>query len=125
MAGGGKAGGMGQTYNYYGTIAGALCVGPVDELVAIIANGQEVWPKGKVWHVGLACIAGTLYVFDAQSWTCTANHTATNANAPGSGLNGWKEYSFARGIRRHAFGHTALLLGNERADGGLLFAGRE
>ena len=101
MGGGGKSGGAGQTYNYYGTIAGALCVGPVDELVAIIANGQEVWPKGKAWHVGLACVVGTLYVFDAQSWTCTANHTATNANAPGSGLNVWKEYSFARGTNAY------------------------
>ena len=96
--GGGKAGGAGQTYDYYGTLAGGLCVGPVDELVAIIANGQEVWPKGTPWKVGLAITAGTIYVFDAQSWTCTANHTATTANAPGSGLNGWSEYTFVRAV---------------------------
>ena len=97
MGGGGKGGGAGSTNNYYGTMAGGLCVGPVDELVAIIANGQEVWPKGTPWKVGLACAAGTLYVFDAQTWTCTANHVASAANAPGSGLEGWKEYTFARG----------------------------
>ncbi|MDE1906155.1 MAG: hypothetical protein KGH75_06850 [Rhodospirillales bacterium] len=93
--GGSKSGGAGsQTYDYYGTLAGAVCIGPVDELVAILLNSEEVWPKGVAWRIGLACVPGTLYVFDAQTWTCTTPHVASNTNAPGSGLEGWTEYTF-------------------------------
>ena len=95
--GGGKSGGAGQTYNYFGTLAGGICLGPGSELVATIINGEEVWPKGTPWALGITCMPGTLYVFDAQTWTCTLSHVATSANAPGSGLQGWIEYSFARG----------------------------
>ena len=93
---GGKSGGAGTTYDYYGTIACGVCVGPVDALISIIMDGQEVWPQGTAWQVGLNIVAGDLYVFDAQSWVCTSNHTATEANAPGSGLEGWYQYSMAR-----------------------------
>lgn len=94
---GGKSGGAGQQYNYYGTIAGAVCAGPVDELVAIIMDGEEVWPSGYAWYVGLHCTVGTPYVFDGQTWTCTTAHVATGSNAPGSGLEGWTEFTFRRG----------------------------
>lgn len=99
--GGGKSGGIGTTYDYYGTMAGAICIGPNEDLVAIILNGQEVWPKGTPWAVGITCNAGTLYVFDAQTWTCTTTHVATALNAPGSGLEGWVEYTFARTTEDH------------------------
>ena len=92
-----KSGGGSQTSNYYGTMAGAICMGPTDALVSIIMNGQEMWPQGQPWSVGANIIAGNLYVFNAQTWTCTTNHVASAANAPGSGLEGWTEYFFARG----------------------------
>ncbi len=98
MGGSSKSGNAGKTYNYFGTMAGALCVGPVDALVSIIMNGQEMWPKGTPWVLGANITAGTLYVFDAQTWTCTSNHVASATNAPGSGLEGWAEYTFARGL---------------------------
>lgn len=92
----GKSGGEGTTlYDYYGTIAGGLCIGPVQGICSIILNGQEAWPLGLPWFVGLGCVAGKLYVFDAQTWTCTTPHTASLANAPGSGLEGWTQYYFA------------------------------
>jgi hypothetical protein len=91
-----KGGGAGQTYNYYGTLVGMLCIGPGEDLVSILLNGEEVWPKGIAWAVGLAIIGGQLYVFDAQTWICTSNHVASNANAPGSGLEGWTEFTFTR-----------------------------
>jgi hypothetical protein len=96
MGGSSKSGGAGTTYNFYGTLAGALCAGPVDALVSIILNGQEMWPKGTPWIAGNTCNPGTPYVFDAQTWTCTTTHVATGANAPGSGLEGWTEYAFTR-----------------------------
>lgn len=97
MAGGGKSGGLGQTNDYYGTMAGAVCIGVNEDLIAILLNSQEVWPKGTPWTLGGTCTAGKLYVFDAQTWTCTTTHTATAINAPGSGLEGWVEYTFTRG----------------------------
>jgi hypothetical protein len=89
-----SGGGAGQTYDYYGTLAGGLCVGPVDEIISIILNGSEAWPRGIAWVLGNSCSPGILYVFDAQTWTCTTTHVATNVNAPGSGLEGWTEYTF-------------------------------
>jgi hypothetical protein len=95
----GKSGGAGQTYDYYGTLAAGVCAGPVDALVAIILDGNLVWPPGGVpWPgAGHTCTAGTLYVFDAQVWTCSTTHVASAANTPGSGLEGWTEYAFPRG----------------------------
>jgi len=103
MGSGGKAGGAGTTYDYYGTLAGAVCIGPAENLVAIIIDGQEVWPKGTAWVLGGLCTANTLYVFDAQTWECTNTHVATAANAPGTDAStpgwvneGWLEYTYAR-----------------------------
>ena len=95
--GGGKSGGASQTYDYYGTLAGGVSIGPNEDLVAIILDGNEVWPQGAPWAVGITCTAGQLYVFDAQTWTCTTTHVASAINAPGSGLEGWTEYVFTRG----------------------------
>ena len=97
MGSGAKGGGMGQTYNYYGTLAGAVCIGPAEDLIAIILNGQEVWPKGTTWVLGLTYDDTKLYVFDAQTWTCPValnGVVATAANAPGTA--GWTEYTFTR-----------------------------
>jgi hypothetical protein len=95
--GGGKSGGnAGTLYDYYGTLAGGVCIGPAEDLVAIILNGQQVWPQGTPWEIGLAITPGDLYVYDAQTWVCTSYHVATQANAPGSGQEGWTEYAFAR-----------------------------
>lgn len=38
-----KDGGGGSAKDYYGTIAGLVCAGPVDELSAIIVDGKTVW----------------------------------------------------------------------------------
>ena len=99
--GGGKSGGIGQTYDYFGSLAGGVCIGPNEDLVAILINSAEVWPKGTAWAVGITCAAGTLYVFDAQTWTCSSTHVASTANAPGSGLEGWTEYVFTRGSENY------------------------
>ncbi len=99
MGGSSKSGGSSSSYVYYGTIACGVCIGPVDALVSIILNGQEVWPQGTPWTgVGGTSTAGTLYVYDAQTWTCTSTVTNTAANAPGGTdtTPGWTEYTFAR-----------------------------
>ena len=104
--GGGKGGGASQTYNYYGTLAGGLCVGPVNELVAIILNGSEVWPGGTAWPAGgvsFAVTTGQMYVFNAQTWiaqsnfTVPANPLSTDVTIPGNDSGHWIEYTYVRG----------------------------
>jgi hypothetical protein len=48
MGSDGKGGG-GSIKNYYGTIAGVICAGPVDELVALVMDGATIWPTNKHW----------------------------------------------------------------------------
>jgi hypothetical protein len=35
--------------NYFGSIAGAICAGPVDELLSFIIDKKTVWPTDKGW----------------------------------------------------------------------------
>ena len=42
-SGGAKGGGSGTQHRYYADCAGLLCVGPVDELLAIYMSQDEVW----------------------------------------------------------------------------------
>ena len=50
----GKGGSTTYTWDYFGSIAGVVCLGPVDELVAIIIDGREAWPLG-----GATLVRGT------------------------------------------------------------------
>ncbi len=85
-----------STKNYYGTVAGALCLGPLDELIAVLVNSEEYWPRGTAWESGKYCTAGKAYVFDGQTWVCSAGHYASQYNAPdGSDTSpGWVEYGY-------------------------------
>ncbi|HEX9047192.1 MAG TPA: hypothetical protein VF988_09220, partial [Verrucomicrobiae bacterium] len=98
MGGSSKSGAGGtQTYNYYATIAGGICIGPVSDLLAIIIDGEEQWPRGiDAWRPGLNILPGKYYVFDGQTWTCFVANVATAANAPGGTdtTPGWTEYTF-------------------------------
>src|SRR6266567_1881674 len=47
------SGGSGQLKDYYGDIAGIVCTGPVDELVAIIIDGATIWPTNNHWADGV------------------------------------------------------------------------
>lgn len=35
--------------DYYGSLAGVVCAGPVDELVAFILDGKTLWPTDRTW----------------------------------------------------------------------------
>lgn len=104
--GGGKSGGAGTTYDYFGTLACGICTGPVDELVGIILDGSAVWPpNAKSWPLGSASFevaSGDMYVFDAQVWvaqkdmTVPANPANTDDTIPGNNSDYWVEYTFAR-----------------------------
>jgi hypothetical protein len=93
-----KSGGAGTTYDYFGTLAGVISIGQSADLLSIILNGQEAWPQGTPWSVGLNCVTGAYYVYDGQTWICSTAATATAANAPGGTdtTPGWTEFTFAR-----------------------------
>lgn len=97
MAGGGKGGGGGGSgvYDYYGTIAGVVCDGPVDELLAIIIDGKESWPGAAQWKVGLAVTAGQVYAFGGRNWQVVTGHTTSTINQPPGG--NWIAHSVERG----------------------------
>jgi hypothetical protein len=86
----------GKSYNYFGTIAGAVCAGPVDALIAVIVDGKELWPGGKIWYAGATITAGQIWKFNHISFVALSDHTASTANQPGNATY-WTEYTFPRG----------------------------
>ena len=68
QAGSGKKGGGGsskksggaQNLNYYGTLAGAICWGPLDWLTAIIHNGNYLWQGNLTLSTDLTDLTGSL-----------------------------------------------------------------
>lgn len=99
MGGGGKGGGGGAAHDYYGTIAGLVCAGPVDELVAIIADGKTVWPDADEgdWKSGAAYTTGQRVRHLGRVWSATTGHTSSGGNAPGIGGQ-WVEYTLKRSL---------------------------
>lgn len=47
--------------NYFGSIAGAVCAGPVDELVSFIIDKKTVWPTDKGWADDVFDLTPILY----------------------------------------------------------------
>jgi hypothetical protein len=96
MAGGGKGGGGGSAHDYFGTIAGLVCAGPVDELVAIIADGKTVWPDATGdWKAGVAYTSGQRVRHLGRVWSATTGHTSSTGNAPTVGGQ-WIEFVLKR-----------------------------
>lgn len=95
--GGGKGGGSGaKIYDYYGTIAGAVCAGPVDELVAIIVDGRTVWPTATAWASGQSITTGNLRSYLGVTYKALSNHTTSTVNRPPNATF-WTRYTLDRG----------------------------
>ncbi|MBU6409383.1 MAG: hypothetical protein KGR98_03250 [Verrucomicrobia bacterium] len=98
-----------NTYDYYGSIACGLCVGPVADLIGIVLDGQAVWPQGNVWIAagGFNVNNGDLYVYDAQTWVAQqsfavpANPSSSDPTVPGNDAAYWVEYTFAPGAEAY------------------------
>lgn len=92
----GKGGGSGSNvYDYYGTIAGAVCAGPVDELVNIIVDGRSVWPKATSWAAGQSITTGQLRQWLGIVYKALSSHTTSNANKPPNATY-WTRYTLDR-----------------------------
>jgi hypothetical protein len=94
----GKGGGAGsKLYDYYGTLAGVVCAGPVDELVAIIVDGRTVWPTATAWAVGQTVALNDLRQSFGVVWKATQAHTTSNGNKPPASTH-WVRYSLVRTV---------------------------
>jgi|GEM_PF-3589333 len=96
MGSGGKGGGSGsKVYDYFGTLAGAVCAGPVDELVAIICDGKTVWPSATLWKTGTVYAVNDLVGYQGGVFKCTTGHTSNSGNVPPS-TSYWTRYTVTR-----------------------------
>jgi hypothetical protein len=96
MGGGGKGkGSANRAKDYFGTIAGVVGLGPIDNLYAILIDGAEVWPRALVWASGESVALNALRSHTGRTWKCILAHTSSTANAPPNATN-WVEYSLAR-----------------------------
>jgi hypothetical protein len=94
----GKGGGAGsKLYDYYGTLAGIVCAGPVDELVAILVDGRIVWPTATFWNAGQTVAVNDLRQYLGVVWKATQAHTTSNANKPPATTH-WVRYSLVRTV---------------------------
>lgn len=94
----GKGGGSGsKIYDYFGTIAGVVCAGPVDELVSIIVDGRTVWPTAPAWNAGQVLLIGDLRKWLGVVYKATQSHTTSNLNKPPASTH-WVRYSVVRTV---------------------------
>ena len=94
----GKGGDKGtQIYDYFGTIAGVVCAGPVDELVSIIVDGRTVWPTAPAWNAGQVLLIGDLRKWLGVVYKATQSHTTSNLNKPPASTH-WVRYSVVRTV---------------------------
>lgn len=96
--GSGKGGGGGaKVYDYFGTIAGIVCAGPVDELVEILVDGKTVWPTAAKWKSGTSYTTGNLVQDKGVVYKATSNHTANAGNRPPNAST-WTRYTITRAL---------------------------
>lgn len=99
MGAGGKAGGGTGAHDYYGTIPGLVCAGPVDALLGIVADGKTVWPEAEAgeWVDGTDYDAGDTVHWAGRAWSCAEDHLADDLTAPGMPSAPWDEVALRRG----------------------------
>lgn len=95
--GDGKSGSGSGAHDYFGTIAGLACAGPVEELVAIVNDGKTIWPQATrgEWATAVAYLIGDIVQHLNRFWECITAHTSGSPSAPGTGAQ-WKEHVLSR-----------------------------
>lgn len=96
MGGGGKGGGGGaSTYDYYGSIAGAICIGQIDSILAILVDSKIVWPKEPEWKSGESISIYALRTHNGAVYQALQSHTTSGANEPPNS-SFWTRYQLVR-----------------------------
>ncbi|MFM8359498.1 MAG: carbohydrate-binding protein, partial [Verrucomicrobiota bacterium] len=94
----GKSGGGGSgAHDYFGSIAGLVCAGPVTGLVAIAQDKKVIWPTAQPWsqNVPVAYAVGDLASYGGRVWRCVIAHTSGLYWPPGSTPE-WEPYFLRR-----------------------------
>ncbi|MDI1336299.1 MAG: hypothetical protein PSU94_08980 [Lacunisphaera sp.] len=60
MSSGGKGGAAAQSKNYYGTLAGAICWGPLDWIKAVILNGNYIFQGSLTLTTDVTDLTGSI-----------------------------------------------------------------
>lgn len=107
--GGGKGGGRsGGAKDYYGSIAGLVCAGPVDELVAIIVDKKTVWegPMSRTapgvsnpQTITIAGYGSVIFYWGTEDQTVNTSLTPELASHPPYRRQAWcvlKDFLFGR-----------------------------
>jgi len=87
------AGAAGKSHDYYGTIAGAVCAGPVDELVALITDGKLIWPAAEDWDAAVDYATNALVRHRGRVWKAATD--PTTGEEPGVASD-WVIYTVLR-----------------------------
>lgn len=93
-------GGAGGAFDYYGTIAGAVCAGPVKSLLAFEVDGKIVWPKAEPWQAA-TYPPGSVVLHEGRFYTTASSTSATPPSAP------WTIYKLSNSTR-NGDGYTAF-----------------
>lgn len=99
MGGGGKGGGGGgaSTYDYFGSVAGAICCGQIDSILGIMIDSKLVWPKEAEWKTGESISIYQLRQKDGIVYQALSSHTSSAANEPPN-LTYWTRYQLTRPV---------------------------
>jgi hypothetical protein len=96
---GGQAG-AGESKDYYGTLAAWICEGPVESLIAVVADDSIVWPQAASWTARSWPSGSIVLYHDGQLYQAGSTTSAeppaspwvlyglTNASANGAGYTG-------------------------------------
>jgi hypothetical protein len=97
MGSGGKGGGGGGSHDYFATIAGLVCAGPVSALVAIVQDKKVIWPTAADWIFasGEVYEVGDLVQYGGMVWRCIEGHVSHPDWPPGVAPE-WERYVLRR-----------------------------
>lgn len=93
---GDKGSGATKSYDYFGDIAGLATVGQNAELLAIITDQKEVWPRFAPWKTGVSATTSTYVSYGGKSWHCVLAHTTASDKVPPHATY-WEEYKLEKG----------------------------
>lgn len=104
------SGGGGKSQDYYGDIAAAICLGPVDELVSLIVDKKLVWPKASDYSASVSYSLGNLVSYSGKVWEWNNVTPSVAGTAPPSGS--WIQYTVKRASVANPFLFTVEGYGN-------------
>jgi hypothetical protein len=92
-----------DVHDYRGSLAGLVCRGPVDEVLAVIVNGGLAWPRPhkdsqgyREWRTGVNYASGRIKMYQGFAYECLLTHTSDNTKKPGENATYWRLYSIKR-----------------------------